>query len=148
MQPEQLTRRAELLARQPIWAREFDDLSYEWRRLFSELFGTFLLVLAAAGGAVLDARTQGGIGRAAAVTAPGLTVLAVILFMGAVSGAHLNPVVSVAFALRRDFEWRRSPAKPWPSSSAPRWRASCCAPPSAPRGRWGPPCPGQGSAPP
>jgi len=36
-------------------------------------------------------------------------VLAVILFMGAVSGAHLNPVVSVAFALRRDFEWRRVP---------------------------------------
>ena len=97
------------MVRQPIWARDFDNLSNEWRRLFSELFGTFLLVLAGAGGAVLDARTQGGIGRAAAVTAPGLTVLAVILFMGAVSGAHLNPVVSLAFALRRDFEWRRVP---------------------------------------
>jgi len=109
VRPEQFTRRAELLARQPVWAREFDNLTYEWRRLFSELFGTFLLVLAGAGGAVLDARTQGGIGRAAAVTAPGLTVLAVILFMGAVSGAHLNPVVSLAFALRRDFEWRRVP---------------------------------------
>jgi len=109
VRPEQLTRRAELMVRQPIWARDFDNLSYEWRRLFSELFGTFLLVLAGAGAAVLDARTQGGIGRAAAVTAPGLTVLAVILFMGAVSGAHLNPVVSVAFALRRDFEWRRVP---------------------------------------
>jgi aquaporin Z len=33
--------------------------------------------------------------------------MAVILFMGGVSGAHLNPVVSVAFALRRDFPWRR-----------------------------------------
>jgi len=109
VRPEQFTRRAELLARQPVWAREFDNLTYEWRRLFSELFGTFLLVLAGAGAAVLDARTQGGIGRAAAVTAPGLTVLAVILFMGAVSGAHLNPVVSLAFALRRDFEWRRVP---------------------------------------
>jgi aquaporin Z len=43
------------------------------------------------------------------VTAPALTVLAVILFMGAVSGAHLNPVVSIAFALRRDFQWRRVP---------------------------------------
>lgn len=32
-----------------------------------------------------------------------------ILFMGAVSGAHLNPIVSVAFALRRDFQWRRVP---------------------------------------
>jgi aquaporin Z len=33
--------------------------------------------------------------------------MAIILFMGAVSGAHLNPVVSVAFALRRDFPWGR-----------------------------------------
>lgn len=45
----------------------------------------------------------------AEVTAPALTVLAVILFMGAVSGAHLNPVVSIAFALRGDFGWRRIP---------------------------------------
>jgi aquaporin Z len=36
-------------------------------------------------------------------------VLAIILFMGKVSGAHLNPVVSIAFALRRDFPWRRVP---------------------------------------
>jgi aquaporin Z len=44
------------------------------------------------------------------VVAPALTVMAVILFMGAVSGAHLNPAVSVAFALRRDFPWKRVPA--------------------------------------
>ncbi|PYC87373.1 hypothetical protein C7C46_05005 [Streptomyces tateyamensis] len=97
------------LEREPVWARDFTDLSYEGRRLFSELFGTFLLVLAGAGGAVLESVTHEGIGRGAEVTAPGLTVLAVILFMGAVSGAHLNPVVSVAFALRGDFAWRRVP---------------------------------------
>jgi aquaporin Z len=101
---------AQLLEREPIWARDFSNLEYEWRRLFSEVFGTFLLVIAGAGGAVIDATSHGQIGRAAAVTAPALTVLAVILFMGAVSGAHLNPVVSIAFALRRDFEWRRVPA--------------------------------------
>jgi aquaporin Z len=98
-----------LLEREPIWARDFNNLDYEWRRLFSELFGTFLLVMAAAGAGVVDARSHGQIGRAAAVTAPALTVMAVILFMGAVSGAHLNPVVSIAFALRRDFQWRRVP---------------------------------------
>jgi len=32
------------------------------------------------------------------------------LFMGAVSGAHLNPAVSIAFALRGDFPWKRVPA--------------------------------------
>ena len=101
---------ARLLEREPVSVRDFTNLDYEWRRLFSELFGTFLLVIAAAGGAVIDARSHGQIGRAAAVTAPALTVLAVILFMGAVSGAHLNPVVSIAFALRHDFQWRRVPA--------------------------------------
>ena len=93
---------AQLLEREPVWARDFTNMAYEWRRLFSELFGTFLLVLVGAGGGVIDAHTGGHIGRGAAVVAPALTVLAIILFMGAVSGAHLNPAVSVAFALRRD----------------------------------------------
>jgi aquaporin Z len=75
--------------------------------LFSELLGTFMLVLVAAGGGILHA--QGQISLAAAVVAPGLMVLAIILFMGAVSGAHLNPAVSLAFAVRGDFPWRRVP---------------------------------------
>jgi aquaporin Z len=85
--------------------REFDNPAAEWRRLFSELLGTFALVLVAAGGGLLHAKGQ--ISLEAAVVAPGLMVLAIILFMGAISGAHLNPVVSLAFALRRDFPWRR-----------------------------------------
>ena len=36
-------------------------------------------------------------------------VLGIIMFMGKVSGAHLNPAVSIAFALRRDFPWQRVP---------------------------------------
>jgi aquaporin Z len=86
---------------------QFDDPSLEWRRLFSELLGTFLLVLVAAGGGILHAKGQ--VSLAAAVVAPGLMVMSIILFMGAVSGAHLNPVVSLAFALRRDFPWKRLP---------------------------------------
>jgi aquaporin Z len=88
----------------------FADPSHEWRRLISELVGTFLLVVVGAGGGVVGAYTHGQIERAAAVTAPALMVIAIILFMGAVSGAHLNPAVSIAFALRRDFPWRRVPA--------------------------------------
>jgi aquaporin Z len=87
--------------------KDFDDPRKEWRRLFSELLGTFALVLAAAGGGLLHAKGQ--ISLAAAVVAPGLMVMAIILFMGAVSGAHLNPAVSLAFALRGDFPWRRVP---------------------------------------
>ena len=88
--------------------KDFDDPRQARRRLFSELLGTFALVLAAAGGGLLHAKGQ--ISLAAAVVAPGLMVMAIILFMGAVSGAHLNPAVSLAFALRGDFPWRRVPA--------------------------------------
>ena len=87
---------------------EFQDPRLAYRRLFSEVFGTYLLVLAAAGGGLLHGKGQ--ISLAAAVVAPGLTVLSIILFMGAVSGAHLNPVVSIAFALRGDFPWHRVPS--------------------------------------
>jgi aquaporin Z len=87
----------------------FDDPRLEWRRLFSELLGTFFLVLVGAGGAVVGAASHGAITRTAAVAAPGLMVMAIILFMGAVSGAHLNPAVSLAFAARGDFPWRRVP---------------------------------------
>jgi aquaporin Z len=93
--------------------RQFDfwDASYEWRRLFSELLGTFLLVTVGVGGAMVNARIGGDVvpGPVRAV-GPGLMVMAIILFMGSVSGAHLNPVVSVAFALRGNFPWRRVPA--------------------------------------
>ena len=86
----------------------FED-SHEWRRLFSEALGTFLLVLVAVGGDVVGTVTGVPPSRAAAATAPALMVMAVILFMGRVSGAHLNPVVSIAFALRGEFPWRRIP---------------------------------------
>ena len=92
---------------------EFDfwNNRYEGRRLFSELLGTFFLVLVAVGGGMVNARFGGNaVPYGARVVAPGLMVLAIILFMGTVSGAHLNPAVSVAFAARGDFPWKRVPA--------------------------------------
>jgi aquaporin Z len=88
---------------------DFQDPSQEWRRLFSELLGTFFLVLVACGGGVMGEAFPNTISRSAAVAAPGLMVLAIILFMGKVSGAHLNPAVSLAFSLRGDFPWQRVP---------------------------------------
>jgi len=87
----------------------FNDPRQEWRRLFSELLGTFFLVLVAAGGGMMSHAFPGVISHSAAVVAPALMVMGVILFMGKISGAHLNPAVSIAFALRGDFPWRRVP---------------------------------------
>ena len=75
---------------------DFQDPSQEWRRLFSELLGTFFLVLVAAGGGMMGQAFPDTISRTAAVVAPGLMVMGIILFMGKVSGAHLNPAVTLA----------------------------------------------------
>jgi aquaporin Z len=96
--------------RMAVMVRDFDDPAQEWRRLCAELLGTFFLVMVAAGGPMIDHAIPGSVGRVAAVVAPGLMVMTIILFMGKVSGAHLNPAVTLAFSLRSDFPWRRVPA--------------------------------------
>jgi len=88
---------------------EFLDSSREWRRMFSECWGTFLLVVVAAGAHVVAVQSNGKLTLDMIVVAPGLMVMAIIYFMGTVSGAHLNPAVTFAFALRRNFPWHRVP---------------------------------------
>lgn len=88
---------------------DFLDSAHEWRRLFAEGWGTFLLVVVAAGAGVVAAQSGGAITLSMKVVAPGLMVMAIIFFMGAVGGAHLNPAVTLAFAVRRNFPWRRVP---------------------------------------
>jgi aquaporin Z len=94
---------------QTAWTRDFQNLAFEWRRLFAEVLGTFFLVLVAAGATVVDVRSHGQVPLDARVVAPGLMVIAIIYSMGTVSGAHLNPAVTISFALRRDFPWKRVP---------------------------------------
>jgi aquaporin Z len=89
--------------------RNFNDPSQEWRRQFAELFGTFMLVVVAAGGPMVAHAVPGSVGRTATAIAPGMMVTSIILFMGKTSGAHLNPVVSIGFWLRGDFPARRIP---------------------------------------
>jgi len=64
--------------------RDFQDPRQEWRRLFSEVLGTFFLVLVAVGGSMVNARFGGNaVPYGARVVAPGLMVAAIILFMAA-----------------------------------------------------------------
>lgn len=88
---------------------DFLDPTLEWRRIFSESWGTFLLVVVAAGGSMMVVISNGAVTQGMAVAAPGLMVMAIIYFMGSVSGAHLNPAVTLAFAMRRNFPWARVP---------------------------------------
>jgi aquaporin Z len=90
-------------------APDFAESAHEWRRLFAETWGTFLLVVVAAGADVVGAQSGGAISLGMKVVAPGMMVMAIIYFMGTVSGAHLNPAVTLAFALRRNFPWSRVP---------------------------------------
>jgi aquaporin Z len=90
-------------------APDFLKAAHEWRRLFSEAWGTFLLVVVASGAGVVGMLSGGAVTLSMKVVAPGLMVMAIIYFMGAVGGAHLNPAVTLAFAARRNFPWSRVP---------------------------------------
>ena len=76
------------------------------RRLAAEAFGTFALVFVAVGGHALAGLFPDDVPSFALAVAPALTVAALIYAIGDVSGAHFNPVVSAAFALRRLFPGR------------------------------------------
>jgi MIP family channel proteins len=79
------------------------------QRLLAEAFGAFALTFVATAGPIVDKLSPEGVPLVARAAAPGLTVMAMIYALGQISGAHFNPAVTVAFALRRDFPWRRAP---------------------------------------
>ena len=79
------------------------------RRSGAELFGTYALVAAGCGAIVVNSMT-GALGHVGVALAFGLVVMVMVASTGHLSGAHLNPAVTVAFALTRHFPWREVPA--------------------------------------
>jgi aquaporin Z len=79
------------------------------RRLFAELIGTFALTLVAAGADMLAVMRPAEVGVPIRAVAPALVIMAMIFTLAQTSGAHFNPGVTLAFAMRRDFPWHRVP---------------------------------------
>jgi aquaporin Z len=78
--------------------------------LCGEAIGTFVLVFAGTGAIVVDSISHGAVTHVGVSLVFGLVVLALVAALGDVSGAHLNPAVSTAFAFSGRFAWRSVPA--------------------------------------
>lgn len=78
-------------------------------RLVAEALGTFCVVFAGTGAIVVDQTTGGSITHLGVALTFGLVVMAMIYAIGDVSGAHLNPAVSLAFAVAGRFRAREVP---------------------------------------
>jgi len=81
----------------------------EFQKLLAEVLGTFALTFVSGGGIIINTLTHGEVALVAHYVAAGLIIMAMIYTLGSTSGAHFNPTVTLAFALRRDFPWRRVP---------------------------------------
>jgi len=69
------------------------------RKSVSEIIGTFALVFCGTGAVIIDTQTKGAVTHAGVAITFGLIVMAMIYSLGEISGAHLNPAVSIAFTL-------------------------------------------------
>ena len=84
-------------------------LPAEGCRLLAEVAGTFGLVFFGAGAATVDFATDGSLGRVGIGLTFGLAVMAMVLAFGRISGAHINPAVTVGLWAAGEFPARRIP---------------------------------------
>ncbi|MGH2450514.1 MAG: MIP/aquaporin family protein [Candidatus Limnocylindria bacterium] len=82
-------------------------LTEHTRALLAEGCGTFMFVTIGAGAIVTDAQTEGAVGLVGIALAHGLALAIAVSVFGAISGGHLNPVVTFALAVARKHPWDR-----------------------------------------
>jgi len=73
------------------------------KKYLAEFLGTYALVFAGTGAIIIDQVTHGSITHAGVAITFGLIVMSMIYALGDISGAHLNPAVSIAFAAAKKF---------------------------------------------
>jgi aquaporin NIP len=74
------------------------------KKYAAELIGTFMLVFCGTGAMVIDQQTGGAVSHVGVSITWGLTVMSLIYSIGSISGCHINPAVSIAFAIARRFK--------------------------------------------
>lgn len=79
------------------------------RKYLSEFIGTFILVFVGTGCVVVNQQTNGALGLSGIATVWGLAIIAMVYAFGDISGTHLNPAVTVAFAIDKRFDWKEVP---------------------------------------
>ena len=74
-------------------------------QVVAEIIGTYFLIFIGCGSVVIDKKTNGSITHMGVSIVWGLVVMIIIYSIGHISGAHLNPAVTLAFAVVRRFPW-------------------------------------------
>lgn len=80
------------------------------KKYTAEFIGTFILIFAGTGSVVVQQQLGGALGLPGIAMVWGFAIIALIYAFGDISGTHLNPAVTVSFAVDKRFEWKEVPA--------------------------------------
>lgn len=79
------------------------------KKVGAEFIGTLILIFAGTATAMVNQKTHGSENLIGCAASSGLAVMVVILSTGHISGAHLNPALTIAFAALKHFPWKHVP---------------------------------------